>query len=300
MREAEHYRQLLERFVPDLTIERFEATKQGWDSAVFEVNGEWIFRFPLLPEAERVRAEVALLAELAPALPVPIPEVEVVVEDDAIFVGYRKLAGDPIDAAVARGADELALAAQLGEFLSSLHAFPVERAAQLAVRSTDSRGWLARQREFRTRLEQLVFPLLESKEQATAGAMFEDFFRLASNAEPETVLIHADLGPEHILCRRDHVSGVIDWSDARVGDAALDFAWLLHGIGDAFAEALLEAYGTSRPLDRSLRERALFYHRLGPWHEVLYGLDLGGPRYVQSGLAGIRKRLPRRKYDRNR
>ena len=42
------------------------------------------------------------------------------------------------------------------------------------------------------------------------------------------------------------------------------------------------------------RGRALFYHRLGPWHEVLYGLENALPELVASGVAGIRQRLPAR------
>ena len=87
------------------------------------------------------------------------------------------------------------------------------------------------------------------------------------------------------------MTGVIDWSDASLGDPALDFAWLLHGTGTAFGDALLRAYGPV-PGD-ALRARALSYHRLGPWHEVLYGLESERPEFVASGLAGVRRRLPR-------
>jgi aminoglycoside phosphotransferase (APT) family kinase protein len=256
----ERYRRLLQRHLPDFRIASFERIGQGWDSAAFEVNGDWIFRFPPRPETEAaLRKEAALLPELAPALPVPVPEPEIVVQNGAFFVGHRKLDGRPLHAG------RTAVAQRLGAFLSALHAFPV----------------------------------LDRAERESARAMFEEFFALASNLAFETVLIHADLGPEHILCRDDDVSGVIDWSDARVADPALDLAWLLHGLGEPFAETVLEHYAGSRTGDDRLRDRALFYHRLGPWHEVLYGLERGGDAYVESGLAGVRRRLPRRKYDRS-
>jgi aminoglycoside phosphotransferase (APT) family kinase protein len=287
----ERYRRLLQRHLPDFRIHSFERIGQGWDSAAFEVNGEWILRFPPRPETEAaLRKEAALLPELAPTLPVPVPELEIVVRNDAFFVGHRKLEGRPLR--VARSG----LAEKLAAFLSALHAFPVARAAQLSVPVLNA---IEHERQFVHRCEQLVVPLLDRTERAPARAMFEDFFAVASNLELETALIHADLGPEHILCRGDDVSGVIDWSDARVGDPALDFAWLLHGLDEAFAETLLESYVGPRTGDEGLRERALYYHRLGPWHEVLYGLERGGRAYVQSGLDGVRRRLPRRKYDRS-
>jgi aminoglycoside phosphotransferase (APT) family kinase protein len=285
----EGYRLLLRRHLPDFQIDSFERVGQGWDSDAFEVNGAWIFRFSPRPETEAgLRKEAALLPELAPTLPVPVPELEFVGRADVFFVGHRKLEGERLSVGLPRLAD------QLGRFLSALHAFPVARAAQLSVPVSD----LGRERQFVERCERLVFPLLDPEERAAARAMFDDFFGAASDAAFETVLIHADLGPEHILCQGDEVSGVIDWSDARVGDPALDFAWLLFGLDEVFSEALLECYSGSES-DDSLRERALFYHRLGPWHEVLYGLERGGGAFVESGLAGVRRRLPSRKYDRS-
>jgi aminoglycoside phosphotransferase (APT) family kinase protein len=290
----ERFRLLVRRHLPDFRIDSFEPIGRGWDSAAFEVNGEWIFRFPPRPETEAgLRKEAALLPELAPSLPAPIPRLEIVVRNDDFFVGHRKLDGGPLRVGLP------AVAEQLGGFLSALHAFPVVRAAELSVPTLDLDGAIKRERQFAERCEQLVSPLLDREERAAARAMFEDFFAVASNLGYETVLIHADLGPEHILCRDANVSGVIDWSDARVGDPALDFAWLLHGLDQGFAEHLLECYTGARAAGDSLRERALFFYRLGPWHEVLYGLERGGRAFVQSGLDGLRRRLPQRKYDRS-
>ena len=102
------------------------------------------------------------------------------------------------------------------------------------------------------------------------------------------MLVHADLGPDHVLCRDGRVVGVIDWSDARIGDPALDLAWCLNGTPEAVSEAVGRVYG----VDGATRERSLFYHRLGPWYEVAYGLDTGQQHFVRRGLEGVRSRLP--------
>jgi hypothetical protein len=44
-------------------------------------------------------------------------------------------------------------------------------------------------------------------------------------------------------------------------------------------------------VDEAIRRRARAWHRLGPWHEVLYGIDTNDDGYVASGLAGVRLRL---------
>jgi aminoglycoside phosphotransferase (APT) family kinase protein len=116
--------------------------------------------------------------------------------------------------------------------------------------------------------------------------MVEAFLADEENFSFAPTLIHADLGPAHLLAEGGELTGVIDWGDVRVGDPALDFAWLLQ---QPFAEAVLEGYGGHDP---RLPERALFYHRLGPWYELHFGLFFDRPEFVESGLAGVRSRLP--------
>jgi aminoglycoside phosphotransferase (APT) family kinase protein len=241
---------------------------------------------------ETLQREVALLPALGPTLPVPIPHFEVVAGDPIEFVGYRKLNGSPLPIALARGADERELAGQLGAFLTALHSFPVAQAARLGLEDADVSSWLARRQEFREWCEGRAIPLLSPAERCGAERMFEDFFSRA-RAGFEPAVVHADLGPPHVLCCDDAISGVIDWGDVVVGDPALDFAWLLHGVGETFAEELLGAYReTGGVVDPELRGRALFYHRLGPWYEVHYGLEFDHPEFVESGLEAVRARLP--------
>ena len=267
---------------------------EGWDSRVFEVDGEWIVRVPRREEVrEWMRREAALLGVIAPALPVPVPGF-VTLEDPSLgfFVAYRKLTGEPLDSEAAAGPRSAPLAAQLGRFLGALHTFPVEHALQAGLAKVDAPGWLTAQAAFRRRCEEQVMPMLAVDERRRADAMFEEFYATWSNSL-EMVVIHADLGPEHVLHRDSSVSGIIDWSDGRLGDAALDFAWLLHGTNTAFATLLLQVYEEARRPDAALRPRSLFYHRLGPWYEVLYGLEDGRPDLLERGLAGLRRRLPR-------
>jgi aminoglycoside phosphotransferase (APT) family kinase protein len=89
-----------------------------------------------------------------------------------------------------------------------------------------------------------------------------------------------------MLCEVGRVTAVIDWSDTRAGDPAIDLAWCLFR-PVVIREPVAETYRISH----ELREQACFYHQLGPWYEVTYGLDTGSPVFVASGLDGIRDRL---------
>jgi aminoglycoside phosphotransferase (APT) family kinase protein len=260
--------------------------EHGWDSLVFDIDDAWIIRVPRRPEVRAdLRKEAALLPLLAPKLPVPIPEVAALEDNPAAFViVHRKLRGVPMSASV----DRPALAGHIGGLLAALHDIPGAPEAGLAERTAED--WLADHAAFVERC-QTVLRLLDSGEASRAESMLESYLSRPLDYRP--VLLHADLGPDHILCRDDAVTGVIDWSDARVGDPALDFAWLLHGPSRDFAEALLETYvAQGGRVDPMLRERALYFHRLGPWHEVLFGLRTGRAGLLEAGLAGVRARLP--------
>ena len=247
----------------------------GWDSRAWIVDGEWLDREPRRPEVDdRLRAEVTLMTWLAPQLPLPVPE-PTIVRDDPLRIRHRLLVGEPIDGG------SPAIGTALGEFLRALHAVsPADAARHGALDAEAAHDQLSGEIG---RMRRDVLPLLDG-DAAVAGRRLLE----ACAAPPSSpALVHADLGPEHILIADGAVAGVIDWTDARIGDPAIDLAWLLHGTPERVATAIAEAYG----VDEALRSRAHAWHLLGPWHEVLYGFDIGDDAYVASGLAGVRRRL---------
>lgn len=266
--------------VPGLAATSVTTIDDGWDSEVHVVDGTWVVRVARRPEvAAQLAVEMALLAELASALPVAVPRVEASGTDGAAWFAYRWIDGGPMG--------RRARAGDVGAFLSALHGFPVHRAAALGVPDGDWRAAVGRDL---ADFERRVVPLLGVRDRARARRRFERFRGDPASASVRATLIHGDLGPEHLLCDPDgRLVGVIDWTDARIGDPALDFAWLLNRLGERFGSELLAAY--EGEADAGFCDRAAFYHLLGPWHEVTYGLDRGGPDYVESGLAGVRARL---------
>ena len=233
----------------------------GYDFEVAIVDDEWVFRFPRRSAVEEaLELEIAVLPVLAPALPADVPSFEYV-SRDPLFVGYRLIRGEPLVDADADG---------VRTFLEALHGldpsgFPVEHP-----------DWVEAYRAQCAEFERLVLPLLDKDLRPQAKRLFSGAETLV---DFEPVLLHADLGPEHLLVRDGRLAGVIDWGDARLGDPALDYAWLLNG---PFADWHVDA---------DLRRRARFYHRLAPWYEAHYGLFTNRPAHTERGLAGIRNRL---------
>jgi len=233
----------------------------GYDYDVAIVDDEWVFRFPRREVVEQaLERELVLLPELAAALPVEVPLFEIV-SRDPLYVGYSLIRGEPL---VNEDPDGVRA------FLDALHGFD---ASGLPVERPD---WVETYREQCRRFVERVFPQLHADERARAEELFAEVDTLAGF---EPVLTHSDLGPEHMLVRDGRLAGVIDWGDARIGDPALDYAWLLN------------VPFPDWDVDRDLRRRSRFYHRLGPWFEVDYALFTGRSSLVEPGLAGLRARL---------
>lgn len=243
----------------------------GWDARAVLIDGEWVDRTPRRPEVEApLKRETVLLPWLAPQLPLPVPA-PVVVRAVPLTVRHRLIEGVPCQGvAVEHGK-------AVGLFLRALHAVPVSEARQRGVPDWQPVAW--------DRFEQEVVPMIAAAERGLVQPATQLLERCAH--APRVSLIHADLGPAHIRVAGGAVTGIIDWTDACIGDPALDLAWVLYGARPAFAEAVKAAYGANHDLVR----RAHDWHLLGPWHEVTYGLDLDNPEYISSGLAGVITRL---------
>jgi aminoglycoside phosphotransferase (APT) family kinase protein len=267
-------RQLIEQVLAGLARDRV-LIDTGWDSRAWLVEGTWLDREPRRRAvADRLRTETRLMPWLAVRLGVELP-VPRVIQDRPLRVRHRYIAGEPLKPEDGQVADELA------DALRALHAQPVTEAVALGV--PDAATW---RRAFSAELARFrhdVLPLLDPQSREAGQGLLEQVAEA-----PFDSLVHGDLGPEHILVRDGSKVGIIDWTDAHIGDAALDLAWLLHGSGPSFAAAIRQSYTPSPEILR----RSLAWHRLGPWYEVVYGLDEHRPEFVVSGLAGVKARLP--------
>jgi aminoglycoside 2''-phosphotransferase len=216
---------------------------RGTDSVAYRVDGEWVFRFPVVDNARRtVRRELALLPRLRPALPLPVPAFEHVgrrEDGELLFVGYRLLPGKPLTPelfAMLPGDEQEAALASLAVFLGALHSFPVDaaRAAGVAHERLTC-GYHDGQRD----LPRSLAPLLTAAEVERLDSAFaryeSEHGRLAST------MLHADLKPEHVLydpaARR--ITGVLDWGDVCLGDPDFDLAVISIFFGEDFLARLL-------------------------------------------------------------
>jgi aminoglycoside phosphotransferase (APT) family kinase protein len=272
-------RRLIADQFPELELASLRPFAEGWDNAVWLVDGRWAFRFPrrtiAIPGVER---ELAVLPRLAPRLPIGIPA-PVFAGRPALgypwpFFGAALLPG--IEAGDAALSDEarIRMAPALARFLRTLHdtevedALPVDpnRRSDMAHRIALTSGWLAElEREGVWRAPATVAELFAEAE--------------ALPAATGSVVCHGDLHFRHVLVdEHGALSGVIDWGDLCRGDPSIDLSLLWSFFPPAGRAAFLHAYG---PVSHEQLVRARVLGVCLCAALALYG--------HHEGLAGVRR-----------
>jgi aminoglycoside 2''-phosphotransferase len=229
---------------PDLALAEARLVDEGEDNAVIILGDRWVFRFPRTPEeAARAPVERRLLAALGATTSIAIPRYDHVARAGD-FGGYRMIEGESLTTAAFAGLSRAAregVLAEIGEFLRMLHALP---AAVVARPPGEERPWRAIEfiERYAERREALAKALGASLVLAA-----DRFYEALPNAvaTDRVVVVHLDLSEDHILVdpAAGRLAGVIDFSDAGLGDPACDFT-CLWAYGPQAPERVLEAYGT--------------------------------------------------------
>ena len=201
----------------------------------------------------------------------PDPHWRIEPDPDVPFgaVGYRKLDGEPM----APGDANESLARDVAAFLRSLHGLEDVDAANAS--------------DERVALRRATLPVLQERLDPEEVDQLErwwesilddnDFVRF------EPVPRHGDLWNENLLVAGGRLVGVLDWGAAAIGDPAEDFAPLRH-VGDAFADAVLDAYGA----DEALRQRARRHWELRELYGIQAALALDDEEELGDGIAKLR------------
>jgi aminoglycoside 2''-phosphotransferase len=245
-----------------------------------------IFRVARTPEAAAGHSrEMRLLPALREAtiVAVPAPEWRVEPGDERLpfgAIGYRKLPGT----ALTPGHETARIAAEVAGFLTSLHSFPVAEAERLGV--PRARSWS----ETVATLEAQVLPplrgLVTEEEQRALERWAAEVAEDGELDEFRPTLCHRDLWFENLLVDGDplRLVGVLDWDGARIGDPAQDLAVQFH-LGEAFAGAVIAAYGSPEP---AFRRRVARFWELREFAGLQWSLEQKDEAELGDSLAKLR------------
>jgi aminoglycoside 2''-phosphotransferase len=239
---------------PELAFTQAALNDYGDDNQVVVLDDAWVVRFPRNDEYRaRFAAELNLLAALRGMTRVRVPHYEYVAPDGS-FGAYRLIAGTEMTPPVFRALDAAAQRAVLtgmAEFLTTLHALPAAAIAQpdgFVAQTWSGEQFAALYRGMRrAKIARVI--------DAAALARFDAFHDAFEKVPPGVArLVHDDISDDHILVAGGRLAGIIDFSDASFGDAAIDFAWFWR-LGETAIDTVLGAYDLSTE-DPGLKSRA--------------------------------------------
>lgn len=257
---------LIGESLPSIDSSDLEFLGSGWEFDAYLTRDGWVVRFPRRAEAANLfdpeRQVHQLVARFLPP-DIRVPQVQHVGEPALgfpyHFAAHRFIPGVPADEVDSRFVP--ALATQIGAALGAIHTIPeaAAREAGLVGSDVDEEG---RREWFEQPLEALRAQSKVDRVVDSAAQWVKQAIGRIDQLEGPKRLIHQDLSPEHLLVdpAMGQVTGILDWTDAMLGDAARDFVFLVAWRGWSFAEDVLRNY--PHEVDAGFRDRLRFMARL--------------------------------------
>lgn len=261
----------------------------GWDFRVLHgtdsAGRHWIVRAPKRQDmAKRVQSENNLLSLVRNSFPADIPDW--VVYTDKI-VAYPRLPGEPAANEdirtrvfvwrINQSEPPERYIETLAACITSIQGTDIDKAAVTGIPVTAAADLRSR---LGTKLSRAIDEIGVHESWRVRCRKWIDADELWPT---QTALVHGDIHPGHTLVdETGAIVGLIDWTDAEVGDPALEFIGACRRFDSAMLDRLLAAYErqggiTWKGLRRHIDESIAF----APMFTGLYALDFDQPTYVQ-------------------
>jgi aminoglycoside phosphotransferase (APT) family kinase protein len=252
-----------------------------YDSALLRTrdHGNLLVRRAASPSAaQELRSRSAALLALTPGvrarLPFDVPrELGGSLRSDPPFAVYSFVKGSPADRTPMDFDSELV--PEIGRAIAAIHGLPKQTLVDAGLQQ-----WSAA--DVRESTETLI-----RRADATGrlpGALADRWGSAVDDPqlwEFSPSVIHGSLERSSFLVTGATVSGVLGWSDLRIGDPAADIRWV-QTLDGAVMRALLDEYTDARgaSVDRQLRQRSLLYAELELARWLLFGVEHRNPEVV--------------------
>ncbi|RYY00581.1 macrolide 2'-phosphotransferase [bacterium] len=232
--------------------ETIEINQSGLDFlvayALDENNISWVLRVPRRDDViETAAKENKILKTIRPFLSVSVPDWQIF---NSEFIAYPKLIDEPIAImdtqarAFVWRIDNTSLSDtfidSMGKALASLHSIDhnVLKHQGFEIISTN---------DFREELSNNMNQaktILDIPENLWSN--WQNWLNTDGNWQHNMQFIHGDLHPGHILAdNTEKVTGLLDWTEAKISDPAIDFTVFYAVFGEQVLDRLLAAYKNS-------------------------------------------------------
>ncbi len=261
-------------------IKTVKVIDHGWSNLVFEVNGEWMFRF-LQSDlgAKQLLVEQAFLPLLQPISPIVVPTIEYFGDD---FIGYKKINGVPFSRKKIESLSHeqrKIVTNQLGAFLSVLHSMTFTHPNLVenpyGVSDFWAEAWAP------------VEPLLNERLCEKARTWFTESIQKVAAVPFKKTVTHCDLGTHNILFDESThtIAGVIDFGDIALFDPARDFNGFLRNFGAEFTAEVLKNYTLTQ--ESNFYDRIEYYAKRQPFFIIAYAKKFGHEEVIPQCILDI-------------
>jgi len=250
----------ISEYFPNITWQKYVFLDHSWEFQVIILDNSIVFRFPttksLIPTLKR-EIQLLKIIKTDPRYDFPVYKY---IAPEWQFGGYNIVSGNELDHKLFKqliDRDRAQLSSNIGVFLKNLHNTSIPPGTTL--RST-TRELLDEDSQLLQKCNQHLKSILSERVFSDIKHVLTAAMELRSKTTDKK-LIHGDFYGRHILWdSKLKLTGFIDFSDANLGDPAIDFAELFE-FGVIFTRRVLTAYDST---DSELLSRALvYYQRVG-------------------------------------
>ncbi|MEH7392570.1 aminoglycoside phosphotransferase family protein [Bacillus sp. JJ1474] len=274
MKEDEMLNFLMNTF-PNLEIREVQANTNGWDNNIYILNNEIVFRFPKSEDLlSKILNEGKILNLLKYKKPILcIPDYEYVFSgSDLKGVKYSFLKGKSLgEYPINNLRDNPNNAKLIGDFLTKLHSIDVSNPNLINLETIHTlKYW----ENLYSSVKNDIFPFLNDQRQNEINEVFTNFIDLFPSLTFKKSIIHGDLTASNIIYNKGKncIDGIIDFTDAQIGDPAFDFAGLYWSFGSEFTKDVLSWYSAPESSENLFNRVKNFYGLQPVFHEILFAV----------------------------
>lgn len=281
--------QLINEQCPDAHLVSIEYLAKGFESTVFLVNKQYIFKFPRRTVSVGfLEQEIRILPILKQYVSVNMPEPLYIGHPSKLFswpfAGFSFVPGHGADFFALNRQERVDLAKPVAYFLKQLHAVPltVGQMLELGPDPIERLNFVVQHPQALQLLER-VEKLHIFNQCTVLRKILESLHNI--KLENDNVIVHGDLYARHLLLDNyKNLSGVIDWGEAHIGNRAIDLAMLFSFFPKEGFSRFQAVYGD---IKKDVLQAALFRAIKHTLHCVLYAHDVKDKIFLDEALYGL-------------